>query len=109
MSILENGYYNHVQEKSNNENISLAKLYIEKIPAIRESLQEYKNEDLDKFSARKIETLLAVTLYLKEMGQNLIEYLSATNLKEQYSLFTIQLQLNDFILEILTDVTSAPY
>lgn len=109
MSIAENGYFKHVKTESNKENSALAQLYLDQIPSIREDLEKYNTKDLDPFSKRKVSTLLATTLYLKDMGENLLDYLSADTLENQYNFFTIHLQINEFILKILTDVENAPY
>ncbi|MDA3733572.1 hypothetical protein PBV87_19015 [Niameybacter massiliensis] len=104
MSISQNGYINHFQQKSNKSNIDLVHVYISQISDIRTELEEYKKNDLDKFAKRKITTLIAITLYLEDMGQNLIDYLSETKVQDQVDYYDIHLRINSFILSALTNV-----
>lgn len=104
MSISKNGYINHFQQKSNKNNIDLVDVYISQISDIRTELEEYKKKDVDKFAKRKITTLIAITLYLEDMGQNLIDYLSETKVQDQVDYYDIHLRINSFILSALTNV-----
>ncbi|MGL4344022.1 MAG: hypothetical protein ACRCTE_02415 [Cellulosilyticaceae bacterium] len=109
MAISESGYINHVEGKSNGENVDLVKVYLDQVPNIRKTLLEYQDKDLDKFEKRKTRTLLATVLYLEDMGQNLIDYLSSNTLKDQYDYFSIHIQLDEFIVGILADVQNTQY
>lgn len=109
MALSKQGFLNHSKEISNEDVIKLTTLYMNQISTIRASIEKFKSSDLDKFSSRKLETLLATTLYLKSMGENLIDYLSEPNIDNQYKFFTINSNFNDFILGILTDLQVAEY
>lgn len=107
LAIAERGYYNHLQEKPNKENIATTQLYIIQIEPIRKRLQEYREEgDLDKFQKINIGTLIATTQYLEAMGQNLIDYLAAITLQDQYGHYNYHVQINQFIVNVLGSLFS---
>lgn len=109
ISISESGYISHVQEQSNASNIQLIKPYTAQISQVRKKLETYQGQGLDKFSERKLKTILAVTIYLDEMAENLIDYLSSSDLKEQFKFYSIHLEMNNFITNILAQVKSSVY
>lgn len=108
-AIVEQGYYNHLDEKSNKGNINQVRVYLDQIPGIEQSLRTKKEGITNKFELRNLNTLLATTLYLKDMGENLIDYLEAKTQQDQYDFFVIHLQSNQFILNILATVENTDY
>ncbi|MGL4738980.1 MAG: hypothetical protein ACRCW2_16140 [Cellulosilyticaceae bacterium] len=104
MGIVEQGYYNHFNGKSNRGNVEQVRVYLKQIEPIRNELRAKQANVTDKIERRNITTLIATGLYLQDMGDNLIDYLEAEEQKDQYSYFSTQLQINQFIINILGTV-----
>lgn len=108
--IAESGYKNHMEGKSNEDNIKMVNVYLKQIKGIRQEVEKFSSEYKENvFINRKISTLAATTLYLESMGQNLIEYLSTKDLSNQYDFFNIHVQINSFIINILASLSQDIY
>ncbi|MGL5675913.1 MAG: hypothetical protein ACRDDX_05850 [Cellulosilyticaceae bacterium] len=107
VAIAERGYLNYLEDQSNKDNANTVKLYIPQVEKITKELEKYaKEENLGKFQKVNVRTLLGAAQYLEIMGYNLVDYLTATESKEQYQYFDFHIRINQYIVNILGTILS---
>ncbi|MGL4736088.1 MAG: hypothetical protein ACRCW2_01420 [Cellulosilyticaceae bacterium] len=109
MAIAENGYINHVNKQSNAENIKRVKFFMEPLAGLKTELKDYKEQETNAFKKRNLNGLLVVANYLEDMGDNLVQYLSVEDPKQQFAYNNINSLTNQFIISILGSIENAKW